>query len=64
MEGTPRQVKTQSFTIRASREQAQRWLRTAKHLKCASVRAWLEELADEQAERVCERLDGRDGVRY
>jgi hypothetical protein len=61
---TWREVKTRSFTVRTSREEATRWVRVAKHLKCRSVEAWLEELAEEQAKRVSQCLDGHDGVRY
>jgi hypothetical protein len=50
-------IKTRQFTVNASTEQARRWVRVAKHLKCRSVSAWLEELAEEQAKRVCDRLD-------
>jgi len=45
-------IKVHTFTIHASREQAARWARVARHLRCRSVSAWLEELADEQARRV------------
>jgi hypothetical protein len=49
-------IKVYSFTVHASREQAQRWARVARHLRCRSVGAWLEELADEQARRVEELI--------
>jgi len=45
-------VKVISFTIHASKEQAQRWARVARYLRCKSVSSWLEELADEQAKRL------------
>jgi len=43
-----------TFTVRASQAQARRWARVARYLGCRSVSAWLEELGEEQAER----LDG------
>jgi hypothetical protein len=45
-------LKIVTFTVRASQDQARRWARVARHLGCRSVSAWLEELADEQAQRV------------
>jgi hypothetical protein len=45
-------LKVTTFTVRASQEQARRWARAARFLKCKSVSAWLEELAEEQARRV------------
>ena len=45
-------LKVQAFTVRASREQARRWVRVARYLGCRSVSAWLEELAEEQAARI------------
>jgi hypothetical protein len=45
-------LKIHSFTIHASKEQAQRWARVARYLRCKSVSSWLEELADEQAKRL------------
>jgi hypothetical protein len=47
-----RGVKITTFTVRASQEQARRWARVARYLKCRSVSAWLEELAEEQARRL------------
>jgi hypothetical protein len=52
---TPR-LKIVTYTVRASREQARRWSRVARHLGCRSVSAWLEELAEEQARRVVELM--------
>jgi hypothetical protein len=49
-------MKTTSYTVRASAEQARRWARVARYLRCRSVSAWLEELADEQARRVEELI--------
>ncbi|HEY6320831.1 MAG TPA: hypothetical protein VJA16_04660 [Thermoanaerobaculia bacterium] len=46
------QLKVATFTVRASREQARRWARVARYLKCRSVAAWLEEMADEASERL------------
>jgi hypothetical protein len=46
------QVKVISYTVHASREQARRWARVASYLGCRSVAAWLQELAEEQAQRV------------
>jgi len=40
-------VKTTTFTVRASAEQARRWALVARWLKCRSVASWLEELADD-----------------
>jgi hypothetical protein len=51
-----RSLKVATFTVRASQEQARRWALVAKWLKCRSVTAWLEELADEQARRVEELI--------
>jgi len=45
-------MKTTTYTVRASAEQARRWARVARYLGCRSVRAWLHELADEQSRRV------------
>ena len=45
-------LKVISFTVHASRDQARRWARVAKYLRCKSVSRWLEELADEQSLRV------------
>lgn len=45
-------IKVRSFTVHASKEQAQRWARVARYLGCRSVSAWLEDLAEEQARRV------------
>lgn len=45
-------IKVLSYTVHASKEQALRWARVARYLRCRSVSAWLEELADEQARRV------------
>jgi hypothetical protein len=42
-----RSLKTITFTVRASAEQARRWALVARWLKCRSVAAWLEEMADE-----------------
>jgi hypothetical protein len=49
-------IKTTTFTVRASREQARRWARVARYLGCRSVSAWLEEIAEEQARRVEEMI--------
>jgi hypothetical protein len=49
-------LKVISYTVHASREQARRWARVARYLRCRSVSAWLEELADEQARRVEELI--------
>ncbi len=49
-------LKVQAFTVRASREQARRWVRVARYLGCRSVSAWLEEMAEEQARRVEELI--------
>jgi hypothetical protein len=46
------QLKVASFTARAPREQARRWALVARWLKCRSVAAWLEEMADEASERL------------
>jgi len=48
------ELKTVSFTVRATREQARRWALVARWLKCRSVAAWLEEMADEASERLAE----------
>jgi hypothetical protein len=48
------ELKVICFTVRASREEARRWARVAKYLKCRSVSAWLEEMAEEQAHRLDE----------
>lgn len=45
-------LKVGSFTVRASQEQARRWVRVARYLGYKSVSTWLHELADEQAQRV------------
>jgi hypothetical protein len=45
-------LKVISFTVRASQDQARRWVRVARYLGCRSVSAWLEELADEQSRRL------------
>jgi hypothetical protein len=45
-------LKTTTFTVRASAEQARRWARVARFLKCRSVSAWLEELAEETSKRL------------
>jgi hypothetical protein len=45
-------MKTTSYTVRASAEQARRWALVARWLKCRSVASWLEELADEQSKRL------------
>jgi hypothetical protein len=50
-------LKTTTFTVRASAEQARRWARVARYLGCRSVSAWLEEMAEEQARRVEERME-------
>ena len=47
-----RGIKKTAYTVRASQEQARRWARVARYLKCRSVAAWLEELADEQSRRL------------
>lgn len=56
MERKPPELKIQSFSVRATREQARRWKQTAKYLGCRSVSAWLEELGEEQARRVAELM--------
>ncbi len=48
--------KVLSYTVHASRSQAARWARVARYLRCRSVSAWLEELADEQSRRVEELI--------
>jgi hypothetical protein len=45
-------LKTTTFTVRASAEQARRWARVARYLGCRSVSAWLEEMAEVQVQRV------------
>jgi hypothetical protein len=45
-------LKTTTFTVRASQDQARRWALVARWLKCRSVAAWLEEIADEQSKRL------------
>ena len=45
-------LKTTTFTVRASAEQARRWALVARWLKCRSVAVWLEEMADEASERL------------
>jgi hypothetical protein len=45
-------MKTTTYTVRASADQARRWARVAKYLKYKSVSAWLEDLAEEQARRI------------
>ena len=47
-----RQIKVATFTVRATREQARRWALVARWLKCRSVSAWLEEMADEASMRL------------
>ncbi len=54
--GHPPRLKTVSFSVRATQTQAARWGRVARFLGCRSVSAWLEELAEEQAQRVGERM--------
>jgi hypothetical protein len=49
-------IKVLSFTVHASKEQAARWARVARYLRCRSVSTWLEELAEEQARRVEEMI--------
>jgi hypothetical protein len=59
-----RPIKVATFTVRATREQARRWALVARWLKCRSVSAWLEEMADEASERLEEAADDatkRDG---
>jgi hypothetical protein len=51
-------MKSTTYTVRASAEQARRWARVARYLGCRSVSAWMEELAEEQAWRV-EDIMGR-----
>jgi hypothetical protein len=50
-------LKVTTFTVRATREQARRWALVARWLKCRSVAAWLEEMADEASERLEEVAD-------
>jgi hypothetical protein len=45
-------LKTTTFTVRASAEQARRWALVSRWLKCRSVSAWLEEMADEASRRL------------
>jgi transcriptional regulator with XRE-family HTH domain len=52
--GHPRRLKVTTFTARASQEQARRWALVARWLKCRSVAAWLEEMAEEQSKRLDE----------
>ncbi len=47
-----RELKVAFFTVRATREQARRWALVARWLKCRSVSAWLEEMADEASKRL------------
>jgi hypothetical protein len=47
-----RGVKITTFTVRASQEQARRWARVARWLRCRSVPAWLAEMAEEQCQRL------------
>jgi hypothetical protein len=47
-----RSLKTITFTVRASAEQARRWALVARWLKCRSVASWLEEMADEASKRL------------
>jgi hypothetical protein len=49
-------LKVGSFTVRASADQARRWVRVARYLGYRSVSAWLHELAEEQALRVEETI--------
>ena len=44
-------LKQVELTVRATREQARRWALVARWLKCRSVSAWLEEMADETSGR-------------
>jgi hypothetical protein len=53
-------LKVTTFTVHASQEQARRWALVARYLGCRSVSAWLEEMAEEQAQRV-ELLVGSPG---
>jgi hypothetical protein len=50
-------LKTVTFTLRASQEQARRWA-LARYLGCRSVSTWLEELAEEQSRRLEEAAAG------
>jgi hypothetical protein len=45
-------IKVVSFSVHASRDQAVRWALVARYLGCRSVSAWLEELAEEQVQRL------------
>jgi hypothetical protein len=60
-----RSLKTITFTVRASADQARRWALVARWLKCRSVASWLEEMADEASKRLedvaadAARRDGR-----
>jgi hypothetical protein len=47
-----RSIKTTTFTVRATREQARRWALVARWLKCRSVSVWLEEMAEEASKRL------------
>jgi hypothetical protein len=47
-----RPIKVATFTVQATREQARRWAFVARWLKCRSVAAWLEEMADEASDRL------------
>ncbi len=50
--GSLPRLKVTTFTVRASQDQARRWALVARYLRCRSVSAWLEELADEQSKRL------------
>jgi hypothetical protein len=45
-------LKVTTFTVHASQEQARRWRLVARWLRCRSVAAWLEEMADETSKRL------------
>lgn len=45
-------MKSTTYTVRASAEQARRWARVARYLGYRSVSRWLHELGEEQALRV------------
>ncbi len=49
-------MKSTTYTVRASAEQARRWARVARYLGYRSISVWLHELADEQALRVEETI--------
>jgi len=49
-------MKSTTYTVRASAEQARRWARVARYLGYRSVSRWLHELGDEQAQRVDELI--------